>query len=150
MTKKLTAMTMVLGLILGGAALSPWSALSADVMSLRGEPDLTESAAAPDLFKVNESGPVERAFRQQPPLVPHRIDKYEIDLKVNQCLRCHDWPNNVKENAPKVSETHYQNRAGERLDFVSGTRWFCTQCHVPQADATPLVENEFTPAVLDR
>ena len=146
MTMKLTAMTMLLGLMLGLGSV----ALAADVTSLRGEPGLTDNAAAPDLFKVNESGPVERAFRQQPPLVPHRIDKYEIDLKVNQCLRCHDWPNNVKENAPKVSETHYQNRAGERLDYVAGTRWFCNQCHVPQADAKPLVENVFEPAVLGR
>ncbi len=150
MTMKLTAMTMVLGLILGLTIMSPRNALSADVTSLRGEPGLSESATAPDLFRVKESGPVERAYRQQPPLVPHRIDKYEIDLKVNQCLRCHDWPNNVREKAPKVSETHYQNRAGERLDFVAGTRWFCTQCHVPQADAQPLVENVFAPAVLDR
>ena len=42
-----------------------------------------------------------------PPLIPLRVDKYEIDLKVNQCLRCHDWPYNVQENATKISETHY-------------------------------------------
>ena len=146
---KRTIITIVAGLALT-AAVVVQPVLADAVTSLRGESGLTDNAAAPDLFKVNESGPVERAFRQQPPLVPHRIDKYEIDLKVNQCLRCHDWPNNVKENAPKVSETHYQNRAGERLDYVAGTRWFCNQCHVPQADAKPLVENVFEPAVLGR
>ena len=28
---------------------------------------------------------------------------------------------------------------------VSARRYFCTQCHVPQADAQPLVENTFKP-----
>ena len=28
---------------------------------------------------------------------------------------------------------------GNRLDKIAGTRFFCTSCHVPQADAKPLV-----------
>ena len=150
MTHKPTAMTILGILVLGAGALAATAALSADVTSLRGETAIDDINATPKLFGVDESGPITRAFRQQPPLIPHRIDKYEIDLKVNQCLRCHDWPYNVEENAPKISETHYEDRQGERLDFVAGTRWFCTQCHVPQATAQPLVENEFEPVRLNR
>jgi cytochrome c-type protein NapB len=84
-----------------------------------------------------------RAYRQQPPMIPHRIDRYQIDLRVNKCLGCHDWPNNVEEGAPKVSETHYVSREGIALDHVARTRWFCTQCHVPQANTRPLVSNSF-------
>lgn len=119
-------------------------AAEATVKSLGGEKTLTETNSAPALYDITEKGRQERSFRQQPPLIPHRIDKYEIDLKVNQCLRCHDWPYNVQEKAPKVSETHYVDREGHRLDKIAGTRWFCTQCHAPQADAKPLVNNTFT------
>jgi cytochrome c-type protein NapB len=96
---------------------------------------------------VREGARTERAYRQQPPLIPHAIDKYEIDLKVNQCLRCHDWPRNVRENAPKISETHYVDREGVRLDKIASTRWFCNQCHVPQMETKPLVDNLFRSAL---
>ena len=38
---------------------------------------------------------------------------------------------------------NYVDRQGARLDKVAGTRYFCTQCHVPQADTKPLVGNTF-------
>lgn len=122
-------------------------ALAQDLKSLRGDVGVAEADKAPAVAGIREAGRYDRAYRQQPPLVPHVIDKYEIDLKVNQCLRCHDWPNNVTENAPKVSETHYVDRQGKRLDQIASTRWFCTQCHVPQSDAKPLVDNQFRSAV---
>ncbi|HYG88428.1 MAG TPA: nitrate reductase cytochrome c-type subunit [Azospirillum sp.] len=134
------------GLVLVAATMMSTGAPAGEIRSLRGELGVEENNAAPDIHNVREGKPLDRAYRQQPPLIPHKIDRYEIDLKVNQCLRCHDWPNNTRENAPKVSETHYQDRAGNRLDQIAGTRWFCTQCHVPQTDALPLVDNKFTPA----
>jgi len=134
------------GLVLVAATLMPGSPWAGDVRSLRGELGIEENNSVPDVYTVREGKPLDRAYRQQPPLIPHKVDRYEIDLKVNQCLRCHDWPNNTRENAPKVSETHYQDRQGNRLDQIAGTRWFCTQCHVPQTDALPLVDNRFTPA----
>ena len=44
-----------------------------------------------------------------------------------------------------MSETHYVNRNGVALEHVARTRWFCTQCHVPQTDAPALVGNTFAP-----
>jgi nitrate reductase (cytochrome), electron transfer subunit len=111
--------------------------------SLRGEYALNDAAPLADIKKQNTSGKMGRAYRQQPPLIPHRMEKYQINRKVNQCLRCHDWPYNSEEGAPKVSETHYFNRNGVALDTVSGTRWFCTQCHVPQVQGRALVRNKF-------
>jgi len=134
------------GLALAVAAFVPGSPFAEELKSLRGDLAVEENNPAPDIFNVREGQQLGRAYRQQPPLIPHKIEKYEIDLKVNQCLRCHDWPNNTRENAPKVSETHYVDRQGNRLDQVAGTRWFCTQCHVPQTDALPLVDNGFKPA----
>ncbi|MBM3570033.1 MAG: nitrate reductase cytochrome c-type subunit [Alphaproteobacteria bacterium] len=122
-------------------------ALAQDLKTLRGDQKIDAVDAAPPVSQVREGARLDRAYRQQPPLIPHAIEKYEIDLKVNQCLRCHDWPDNVRENAPKISETHYVDRAGKRLDQIAATRWFCNQCHVPQTDAKPLVENRFRSAV---
>jgi len=123
------------------------NAQDTDVQSLRGRAALDEAGPVPELRKQSVDKKFSRAYRQQPPLIPHRIEKYQINLKVNQCLRCHDWPYSNEEGATKVSETHYFNRNGVALDRVSPTRWFCTQCHVPQAQARALVRNKFKSAV---
>jgi cytochrome c-type protein NapB len=115
-----------------------------EVQTLRGA-EVNELDPRPEIHGVEEGRAFTRNYRQQPPLIPHRIDKYEIDLKTNQCMSCHDWPFNTQFNAPKVSETHYIDRAGNRLDDVARTRWFCTQCHVPQTDAPELITNTFAP-----
>jgi cytochrome c-type protein NapB len=117
------------------------------LQSLRGKAAVNESDPSSPIYPVREGLRNERSFLQQPPMIPHRVDKYEIDLKVNQCLRCHDWPNNAQENAPLVSVSHFYDREGTKLDKVAGQRWFCTQCHAPQVDAKPLVANRFQPAI---
>lgn len=105
---------------------------------------LTETNAAPDVLKQQTpANGFERAYRQQPPLIPHKVEGYQITTENNACMSCHDWPGNSKYGAPKISETHYVDRQGVRLDKVAGTRYFCQQCHVPQADAKPLVNNTF-------
>lgn len=95
-----------------------------------------------DKQRVTDGG-FGRAYRQQPPLIPHRIDGYQVTATNNACMNCHDWPANIQAKAPKVSETHYVDRQGVRLDRIAGTRYFCQQCHVPQEDARPLVDNTF-------
>ena len=108
------------------------------------EAPLTDTSAAPDVGKQSvPAGGFDRAYRQQPPLIPHKVDGYQISSENNACMGCHDWPGNARVNAPKISETHYVDRQGVRLDKVAGTRYFCQQCHVPQADAKPLVGNIF-------
>lgn len=134
---------LALAVVIGPAA-------AEQVKTLRGELGIDETDRAPELYDPSAGKRFERAFRQQPPLIPHKIDKYEIDLKVNQCMRCHDWPYNVRENAPKISETHYVNREGTALDRLSSNRWFCTSCHAVQTDALPLVDNKFQPVAIPR
>jgi len=120
-------------------------AFAGNVQSLRGQLDVQENNTAPSINQVVEGGRFPQNYRQQPPLIPHKIEKYQINLKVNQCMRCHNWQYAAKEGAPKISETHYKDhRTGQPLDDVVPGRWFCTQCHVPQVDAKPLVENTFS------
>lgn len=53
--------------------------------ALGGEKVLDDINAAPDVEKQSvPSGGFARAYRQQPPLVPHRVDTYQIDHQ--QCL----------------------------------------------------------------
>ncbi len=142
--------TLRLAAIIGIAVVTLVTAAVAEqVQSLRGNVGIDEANQAPKIFQQNNGGRLSKAYRQQPPLIPHRISKYQINLKVNQCMRCHDWPGNVEAGAPKISETHYINRDGIALDQVARSRWFCTQCHVPQVNAPALVGNTFQPAKLN-
>ncbi len=122
------------------------SAAAAGVKSLRGDTAM-EAMPAPMAFqKLNtRSSTFARSFRQVPPMVPHKMT-YAINLKKNECINCHDWPNSVKEDAPKISESHYKDRNGVALERVSGARYFCTQCHAAQSKGDVLVGNSFTPS----
>lgn len=79
----------------------------------------------------------------QPPVIPHKIDGYQLDLKVNKCMSCHARTRTGESQAPMVSVTHYMDRDNNFLADLSPRRYFCVQCHVPQLDAKPLVDNEF-------
>jgi nitrate reductase (cytochrome), electron transfer subunit len=85
----------------------------------------------------------ERAFPEQPPTIPHTIDGYHIDKSSNRCLLCHTRAGAEEFQAPMVSITHFSDRQGRVLAGIAARRYFCTQCHVVQTDAKPLVVNEF-------
>lgn len=114
------------------------------VQSLRGA-DLEATLPADEIHRQLE-GREARNYRQQPPLIPHSTEQYQMDLRTNQCLSCHDWTNAGDRGAPTLSMTHYLDRDGNQLDTVAGTRWFCNQCHVPQANAPTLIGNTFVPS----
>lgn len=84
-----------------------------------------------------------RNYPMQPPVIPHKIDGYQLDLKVNKCMACHARQRTGDSQAPMVSVTHYMDRDNNFLAELSPRRYFCTQCHVPQLDAKLLVENDF-------
>jgi cytochrome c-type protein NapB len=84
-----------------------------------------------------------RNYPMQPPLIPHKTDGYQLDLKVNKCLQCHARNSTGHSQAPMVSVTHYMDRDNNFLADLSPRRYNCTQCHVTQLDAKLLVENDF-------
>jgi len=115
-----------------------------EITSLRGSSNIAEQSLPAEIIQWQpESAPLPRDYVQQPPLIPHKIEGYQVNLKVNKCLTCHSWANYKKAKATKISPTHFRNRDGIELANVSAQRYFCTQCHVPQANAQPLVENTF-------
>lgn len=131
---------VILGILLSLAVINSW----AGVNSLRGEEGLTSTAAAPDIKLLPpDSPPIKRNFFQQPPLIPHRIREYKITINNNKCMSCHSWKNHKRARATKISTTHFDDRDGNAHSKLAARRYFCTQCHVPQTDAKPLVDNEF-------
>jgi cytochrome c-type protein NapB len=113
---------------------------------LRGDTSVdSESASAEVKTYLKDNQPIARDYLQQPPLIPHKIEGYLINIKHNKCLSCHSWKNYREHNATKISQTHFESRDGAVLSNVSARRYFCTQCHVPQISGQPLVENTFKP-----
>ena len=92
---------------------------------------------------VNDDQRLPRNFAQQPPIIPHRVDGYQIDKNFNKCLDCHARAKTAFSNAIPVSSTHYIDREGKVLDHISTRRYFCMQCHVAQETVKPLVGNSF-------
>ncbi|GEM76176.1 nitrate reductase cytochrome c-type subunit [Vibrio sagamiensis] len=113
--------------------------------SLRGSAELEETRPAdPMKHYPKDQGLIDSDYVYQPPLIPHTIRNYEVSLNANRCLACHSWKNAKAMGATKISVTHYISpRQGQVLSDVSPSRYFCQQCHIPQADAKPLVENDF-------
>ena len=133
---------LVLGL---GTGLSSGAVLAQEsVATLRGGTPLAENATPPAIATVKNTDLRQvRNYPEQPPLIPHKTDGYQIDTNANQCLLCHSRTAVEISQAPMVSITHFMNRDNQFLASVTPRRFFCTQCHVTQANARDLVENDF-------
>jgi cytochrome c-type protein NapB len=134
----LTALTLTRTALTAGGAVR-----AAEYISERG---IAIEAPSPEPEKRRVEvvpGGFERAWEQQPPMIPHAIDKYSIDLRQNGCLKCHSVAAAEKEHAKPTPESHFLDRDGNKQDHLAGLRYFCTQCHAPQLSGAPLVENTF-------
>ncbi|KQV23593.1 nitrate reductase [Rhizobium sp. Root1203] len=114
------------------------------VPQLQGPTPSMETGAAKPLPKwIIDDKRKMRAYPDQPPIIPHSIEGYELSVNANRCLSCHKREFTQDSGAPMISVTHYMTRDGQMLADVSPRRYFCTACHVPQADTQPLVPSEF-------
>jgi len=124
------------------ATVPAWAEPLVDAM--RGPTPILEATKPPRLSNaVNDDNRMPRNFALQPPVIPHRVDGYQIDKNFNKCLDCHARGKTEFSLAVPVSSTHYINREGKVLAQVSTRRYFCMQCHVAQEPAKPLVGNSF-------
>jgi len=105
---------------------------------------LSKTFEAPPLANVRSSmrRPT-RNYPEQPPMIPHTIRGYQVDINFNQCLSCHSRSATEVSGAPMVSITHFVDRDGQTLASVSPRRYFCVQCHVPQHDVDPVKVSTF-------
>jgi cytochrome c-type protein NapB len=110
----------------------------------RGPTPIDKETSPPRLVnQVNDDQRLKRNYSYQPPIIPHRIDGYQVDKNFNKCLDCHARKKTDFSQAVPVSETHYIDRNGKVLEQISTRRYFCKQCHVAQEPAAPLVGNGF-------
>lgn len=111
---------------------------------LRGMVPLDQEGAPPRMTpQINTNEREVRNYPEQPPLIPHAIDGYQLDANVNKCLSCHARSRTGESQAPMVSITHFMDRDGQFLATISPRRYFCTQCHVPQHAVKPPVASTF-------
>lgn len=106
-----------------------------------------------DPTQPGQSKVLPRAYLGAPPQISHDIaDFLPITAQNNLCLSCHDQPGQWgkkrdKGMATPIPPSHYtdlRNAPGKVTDHLIGARFNCNQCHVPQTNAAPLVENTFS------
>ena len=102
-------------LLAAGAALAQET-----IATMRQGTPLDQNAPPPPIAAVVNSDIRQvRNWPEQPPVIPHQIDNYQIDLNVNKCLTCHSRTAVAVSQAPMVSVTHFQNREGQTLAAVT-------------------------------
>lgn len=140
--RALVAGALSCGLMSGGAVGADGGTQPVDPQ--RKELALDGGSAAPMKHRVDVvQGGIDRSYLGQPPMIPHDIEKYEITLGVNGCLKCHSDATYQAEKTKRTPDSHYLDRDGNKLEHLSNRRYFCTQCHAPQLSGAPLVENLF-------
>jgi nitrate reductase (cytochrome), electron transfer subunit len=119
-------------------------AMAQTFSGLRGPTPLDqEGPADPMTPEQNTSVREPRNYPEQPPLIPHSTEGYEVSIHANKCLSCHARTRVRESQAPMISITHFSDRDGQFLASISPRRYFCTQCHVPQHNVRLPVENDF-------
>ena len=114
------------------------------VDAMRGPVPLADEPRPPPLAN-QENKDIRRnhAFAMQPPTIPHQIDGYQVDRNANRCVTCHARTRIEETKAIPIPATHYMDRDGTTRGDISPRRYFCTQCHVPQDEVKPLVDNTY-------
>jgi cytochrome c-type protein NapB len=139
----------MVGALVGGALILACGAIYAQnapqiVPRLTGDSaPMTNEPASPFPRPVTDDKRVMRNYPEQPPVIPHSIDNYQLTVRTNRCLDCHRRQYTEASGAPMISVTHFMDRDGQVLADVTPRRYFCTACHVTQSDARPLVPNTF-------
>ncbi|HEX9195574.1 MAG TPA: nitrate reductase cytochrome c-type subunit [Azonexus sp.] len=140
--KLITALALAAGMFLGGAGTVCAQELVNEIGGVTIEGNSKVNMFRPE----KDQDVIPRNFQKQPPLIPHSVKGYNITQNFNKCMDCHSRERADETGATKVAKSHYLDREDKKLTNISPRRYFCMQCHVPQFDAKPLVENTYKPA----
>ena len=116
------------------------------ILSERGDVSIDQLSKVEMFRPEKDKDTIPRNFQKQPPLIPHSIKGYVITKNFNKCMDCHSKERAAETGATLVAKSHYLDREDKKSANISPRRYFCHQCHVPQYDAKPLVENTYKPA----
>src|SRR5262245_1687398 len=101
--------------LFAGAIAATSSALIAQQQSLtaglRGPVPLDQIAPAPRMTPLNNTSQRQvRNYPEQPPVIPHTTEGYEVSMNSNRCLTCHARSRTGESQAPMISITHFMDR----------------------------------------
>ncbi len=141
--------------------------------NLYSEDGTTPSQSKFDAAAPGASKTLQRAYDNAPPMIPHSVDGLlPITAKNNACLGCHMPAAAKGVGATPIPPSHFVNfrpktkigkggavvKEGKTIKNTSDVkvvqhkqktlyqgRFNCSQCHAPQANIKPLVENNFKP-----
>ncbi|MGF1870039.1 nitrate reductase cytochrome c-type subunit [Photobacterium indicum] len=142
--KRLMSAVLFTAVAIVGITVSVAATVDSDLATLRKAPLNQESTPPPMSKTLNTDIIPARSYPMQPPLIPHKIDNYQVDIKANKCMSCHARSRVADTQATMISVTHFMDRDGNFLAELSPRRYFCQQCHVTQSDAKLLVDTDFT------
>ncbi len=146
--------SFIMGALLAYGSVAAAEPLAADEMGL--SKTSVFDTPTPDAFAYKDAQPhqselLPRAYggyEGAPPQIPHAIDAFlPITADNNACAGCHDRPHLIgrehrKGTTPPIPRSHYGGFKGKGDEkTLSGANYVCSQCHVPQSDAEPLVAN---------
>ncbi|PAF46203.1 nitrate reductase [Helicobacter sp. 12S02634-8] len=151
MKLKLLALAAITGLFV--ACSSDAGGISDNALGLRKIPVQDEKDVHLNDYQyttspAGESQKIQRSYENAPPLIPHDIEGMtDITQDNNTCLSCHAPDVAKSVGATPVPKSHTIDLRHDKAikDGISDSRYNCTQCHVPQAKAKPLVPNNFKP-----
>ena len=109
-------------IILALAAIFVTGTVMAQQAGLRSSPELNGPDPA---MEVDPAGPIPRwvaddvrlmrQYPEQPPIIPHSIEGYQLTNNANRCMSCHRREATEGSGAPMISVTHFMNRQGQML-----------------------------------
>ena len=86
MKKQTRNLVLALVAAVGFGAMVPHAAMAQAVKSIRGA-DVAEQELQIGNFKpIPDQAPIERDYVQQPPLIPHKVEGYEVTMNFNKCM----------------------------------------------------------------
>jgi cytochrome c-type protein NapB len=115
-------------------------------VTLYDEMEVMPQGTVYSLVDPGESERFERAYENAPPMISHSVaDLLPITTEFNGCIECH-MPEEAEDmGATPIPQSHFVNlRTQQDLEGVLYQgRFFCSQCHAPQAQLNLVVENDF-------
>lgn len=102
---KVTLWAMLIALVSGSVAFAADNGV-----------DLTESPEVSGTILGTPTMPKEQPrialdYVNQPPMIPHSVDGYQVTTKINTCLKCHGVQGYRTTGAPRISPTHFMDSA---------------------------------------
>lgn len=79
-----------------------------------------------------------------PPMISHPVEEHlPLTAKSNECLECHDKPQNIGKPVPtgkaRPAPISHYTRPG--TPTLLRAQYNCMSCHAPQSEVAPLVTN---------